>query len=177
MAFKFDLPLLRIGLYGALAFFSFLVFCLSAARIQYTTHLRKGDTLNNGISFYDPVVVELLFTALVTMPWSGFMIYSIHKRHENRFVSKFRDEIITLSFLWLFWIVGTGIATSFWGNLGFCQKINACRVLSALVGFCWLGWLTLTAILAVSLLFSIANTAFLEPLHGRWDPRQSHYPA
>jgi hypothetical protein len=142
------------------------------------------------VSFSEPRPLRGLRTN--QSPIDPFRIYSIHKRYENRFVSKFRDEIIGLSFLWLFWIVGTGIATvsfasrpaihakyttvqSFWGNLGFCQKINACRVLSALVGFCWLSWLTLTAILAVSLLFSIANTALLEPMHGRWDPRQTHY--
>ena len=38
-------------------------------------------------------------------------IYSITKRYENRYVSKFRDEIIGLSVLWLFWMVGTAVAT------------------------------------------------------------------
>lgn len=62
-----------------------------------------------------------------------------------------------------------------WGALGFCQQFNACRVLSALVAFAWLGWLTLTLLLAFSLLFSIANKASREPLHGRWNPRASGF--
>ncbi|KAJ3506959.1 hypothetical protein NMY22_g17083 [Coprinellus aureogranulatus] len=172
---KFDLPILRLGLYGALAICSFLLFIMSCARLNYTLHLDKNDPLNEGRPFYDPVVAELLFTSLVSMPWCGFMIYSIHKRYENRYISKFRDEMIALSLLWLFWIVGSAIATTMWRNLGWCQHINACRVLSALLAFAWLGWIALTALLAICLLFTIANHAFLEPLHGRWDPRQTVY--
>jgi len=171
----FDLPPLRIGLYVALGIISFLVFCLSAARLQYTTHLPKGDPLNGGHNFYDPIVAELLVTTLMTMPWCGFIIFCIHKRVESRLVSTFRGEIIGLVILWLFWIVGASVASSMWGNLMWCQEFNACRVLSALVAFCWLGWIVITAILVVSLLFSFANKALLEPLHGRWDPRASTY--
>jgi len=62
-----------------------------------------------------------------------------------------------------------------WGDLSPCHNYHACRLLSALVAFSWLGWVTLTAILAVNILFSFANKALMEPLHGRWDPRISHY--
>jgi len=173
----FDLPPLRIGLYFALALFSFILFALCAARIQYTTHLSHNDPLNGGVSFYDPVVVELLFTTLMSMPWSVYIIFVIHKRLEAKYVSKFRDELIVLSILWLFWLVGTGVATSFWGNLSFCSHLNPCRVLTALVAFAWLGWITLSVILTVCVLFSFANKALAEPLHGRWDPRASHFQA
>lgn len=214
--------------------FSFLLFVLSCARLNYTLTLDPRDGLNGGRRFYgsssllltqsvdtigstltelfiaDPVIAELLFTTLITMPWAGFMIFSIHKRYENKFVSKFRDEMIGLSIIWLFWMVGTGIATvriaslflvsllpnifpsfyitnsslnvrtdhflqSMWSNLAGCQQYNACRVLSALLAFAWLGWIVLTALFGICLLFTIANHAFLEPLHGRWDPRQTVY--
>ncbi|KAF8153748.1 hypothetical protein B0H34DRAFT_661348 [Crassisporium funariophilum] len=172
---QFDLAIMRIALYGALIFFSFILFCLCAARISYTTHLPRGDPLNNGRSFYDPIIAELLVTTLMTIPWSVFIAYSIHKRHENRYISKFRDEVIGLGILWIFWIVGAAVASGIWGNLSFCQQFDACRVLSAIVAFSWLAWLTLSALLAISLLFSFANSAFVEPLHGRWNPRQSQY--
>ncbi|TFK37283.1 hypothetical protein BDQ12DRAFT_653179 [Crucibulum laeve] len=171
----FDLPPLRIALYGTLALFSLVLFGLSAARLRYTTHLPPGDPLNGGTPFYDPIVAEILFTTLMTMAWSIFIIHAIHKRAEHRFVSRFRDEIIGLAILWLFWIIGAGIATSIWGDLSFCQEFRACRILTALVAFCWLGWIILTIILGVTLLFAFANRAFVEPLHGRWDPRASHY--
>jgi len=163
-------------MYGLLAFFSSIVLCLSAARIHYTTHLQKDDPLNNGGSFYDPIVAELLFTMLLTIPWSIFIIYSIHKRYENPYLSTFLGEVIGLSILWLFWIVGAAIASTIWGNLEWCQTFSACRLLSALLAFSWLGWLVLSLLLGFSLLFSFANKGFMDPLHGRWNPRESRYP-
>jgi len=171
----FDLPPARIALYSALGVFSCVLFGLSAARLYYTTHLPSGDPLNDGNNFYDPIIVELLFTTILTVPWSIFIIHSIHKRAEHRLVSTFRGELIGLSFLWIFWLVGASIASSMWGNLSYCFQYGACRLLAALVSFSWLGWLTITIILVVNLLFSFANKALLEPLHGRWDPRTSRY--
>ncbi|CAA7263978.1 unnamed protein product [Cyclocybe aegerita] len=171
----FDLPILRIGLYGALTLFSFILFCLCAARLNYTTHLPPSDTLNGGRPFYDPVVVELLVSTLMTMPWSLFIIYSIHTRYENKYVSTFLSEIIGLAILWLFWIAGAAVATNIWGDLTFCQQFAACQILSALLAFAWLGWIILTALLGIALLFAFANSALTEPLHGRWNPRESQY--
>jgi len=172
---QFDLPIFRIALYSALTFFSFILLCLCAARLNYTNHLNKGDPLNGGETFYDPVVAELLVTTLLTMPWCIFIAFSIHRRYENRYISTFLAEIVGLAVLWILWIAGAGAASNMWGSLSWCQQIEACRVLSALVAFSWLGWLTLTGLLGLSLLFSIANSALQEPLHGRWNPRQSQY--
>ena len=68
-----------------------------------------GVPLRLVVTFPEPV----RYVAFILI--DPFRIYSIHKRYENRFVSKFRDEIIALSILWLFWIVGTGIATVSFG--------------------------------------------------------------
>jgi len=168
---QFDFSIIRVGMYGLLALFSFLVLCLCAARLQYTTHLP-----NNGGSFYDPIIAEILFTMLLSIPWSIFMMYSIYKRYENPYLSTFLGEIIGLSVLGLFWIVGAAIASSMWGNIEWCQTFEACRILSALLAFSWLGWLVLSLLLGFSLLFSFANKGFMDPLHGRWNPRESRYP-
>ena len=53
-----------------------------------------------------------------------------------------------------------------------CQS-SECSVVAALLAFSWLGWIALSGALAFALLFSFANSAFRQPLHGRWDPRQS----
>jgi hypothetical protein len=172
---QLNIPLVRMVLYGILALFSFLLFCLCAARLNYTNHLPKGDPLNGGRSFYDPIVAELLFTTLITMPWCAYIILAIHRRYESGFFTSFLAEIVGLAILWIFWIAGAAGASQIWGNLSWCQEFEACRVLSALMAFAWLGWLTLTALLGFSLLFSIANKATEEPLHGRWNPRQSQY--
>ena len=63
-----------------------------------------------------------------------------------------------------------------WGNIEWCQTFEACRILSALLAFSWLGWLVLSLLLGFSLLFSFANKGFMDPSHGRWNPRESHYP-
>jgi hypothetical protein len=52
---------------------------------------------------------------------------------------------------------------------------HACRLLAALLAFAWLSWLVVLVLFVVSLMFAIANKAWSEPLHGRWDPRISHY--
>jgi len=170
---QFNLPLARIVLYCVLAFFSFVLFCICAARIDYTTHIHPKDPLNGRKRFHDPVVALLLVTTLATMPWSLFAAYTIHYRYEDTRISTFMVEAIAMSVLWLFWIVGSSIASSMWGNLAGCQQFSQCRLLSALVAMSWLGWIALTILLGFCLLFSIANRAFMEPLHGRWNPRDS----
>ncbi|KAK7048287.1 hypothetical protein R3P38DRAFT_2868453 [Favolaschia claudopus] len=167
----FDLPTLRLASYAILALFSFIDFGLTIGRLNYTNHLPRGDPLNGGKNFYDPDIVELLITCMLSMAWAGYVIFTIFKRVESNLVSTFRGELIGLAIIWLFWIVGTGIATTQWGNLGFCARFEACRVLSAIVAFSWLAWLMVTFNFAVSLTFILANGALLEPLHGQWVPQ------
>nr|GAT60360.1 predicted protein [Mycena chlorophos] len=187
----FDLPTLRKIAYGALAFFSFIEFCLTIARLAYTDNLPRGDPLNGGAnpvplpvlvhqppappgrSFYDPDIVELLIASMLSMAWSGFIIYTIHRRVEHNLVSTFRGELAGSFVIWMFWMVGAAIASGFWGNLGWCSEFNACRVLSAIVAFSWLAWVTITFNFVVSLIFIIANGALLEPLHGQWVPQDA----
>ncbi|KAF7291571.1 hypothetical protein HMN09_01248200 [Mycena chlorophos] len=169
----FDLPTLRKIAYGALAFFSFIEFCLTIARLAYTDNLPRGDPLNGGRSFYDPDIVELLIASMLSMAWSGFIIYTIHRRVEHNLVSTFRGELAGSFVIWMFWMVGAAIASGFWGNLGWCSEFNACRVLSAIVAFSWLAWVTITFNFVVSLIFIIANGALLEPLHGQWVPQDA----
>ncbi|KAJ7288415.1 hypothetical protein C8J57DRAFT_1280156 [Mycena rebaudengoi] len=164
----FDLPTFRIASYAALALFSFIVFGLTIARLNYTNHLPRGDTLNRGRNFYDPDIVELLITSMMSMAWALFLIRTIYKRVESNLVSTFRGELLGLFVVWMFWLVGTAIASAQWGNLGFCQVFEPCRILSAIVAFSWLCWLTVTFNFGVSITFILANGALLEPLHGQW---------
>ncbi|KAJ7459778.1 hypothetical protein FB451DRAFT_1271510 [Mycena latifolia] len=175
----FDLPTLRIASYAILVLFSFIDFCLTIARLSYTNHLPRGDTLNHGKDFYDPDIVELLVTTMISIAWALFVIRAIHKRVEDNLVSTFRGELVGLFVIWMFWLVGTAIATSQWGSLGFCQEFEPCRVLSAIVAFSWLCWVMVSFNFGVSLTFIVANGALLEPLHGQWVPdaqdRESQY--
>jgi len=167
------LPPLRIFLYCVLFVFSVVLLGLSAARLHYTTHLEPFDPLNEGVSFYDPIVAELVATTIFTMLWSPYVIHAIYARREQGFLTTFAGEILGLSVLFLFWIVGAGISTSLWGNLGFCHQYQPCRLLTALVAFTWLGWIVLLMLLISSFLHPLANGGFNEPLHGWVYPRDS----
>ncbi|KAJ7212194.1 hypothetical protein GGX14DRAFT_622336 [Mycena pura] len=167
----FDLPTFRIVSYAIFVLLSFIVFCLTIARLSYTNNLPRGDPLNGGKDFYDPDIVELLVTTILSMAWAAFVIRTIHRRVEDNLVSTFRGELVGLFVIWLFWLVGAALATGPWGNLGFCQQFSACRVLSAIVAFSWLAWVNVTLNFTVSIVFITANGALLEPLHGQWVPK------
>lgn len=62
-----------------------------------------------------------------------------------------------------------------WGNLSACWHYGSCRVLTALLAFTWMSWVMVLALLATSFLFASANKAFREPMHGRWDRRETFY--
>ncbi|KAJ7056675.1 hypothetical protein C8F01DRAFT_1154537 [Mycena amicta] len=169
------LGIIRTWLYCVFVIFSLVLFALAGARLQYTTHLPSGDPLNNGHNFYDPIVVELLFSALLGMGWAAYGVLTIHHMREDRFIFSFAAEIGVLSILFLLYLVGAAIATSIWGDLGFCQQYRACRILTTLLAFAWLSWIVIGCSLVCSVFVAVANSAFFAPFHGRWNPRESTY--
>ncbi|KAA1466973.1 hypothetical protein DENSPDRAFT_812369 [Dentipellis sp. KUC8613] len=169
---------LRITLYAILWIFSAVLLGLSAARLHYTLHLSPFDPLNQGTSFYDPIVAELVVTTLLTMIWAPFIVHNIVTKREYGHLYTFTSELVGLFVLFIFWLVGAAIATSFWGNLHWCHQYMQCRLLTALVAFAWLGWILIFALFLTSLLHSFANSAFSDPMHGQLYPRESVvYPA
>ncbi|KAJ3559349.1 hypothetical protein NM688_g402 [Phlebia brevispora] len=145
------------------------------ARLHYTLHLPSGDPLNGGNDFYDPIVAELLTSAGLTLFWVPWVIHIIHRSYDYGFGSTFAAEIIGLFILFVMWLVGAAIATTFWGNLHWCHEFLACRLLTTLVAFAWMGWIIIFLLLAISVMFAAANGAFGHPMHGRYDPRASAY--
>lgn len=145
----------RLPLYCILWFFSVVVFGLTITRLNYTLHLPKGDPLNHGADFYDPVVAELLVCSLLAFGFAPFIVKPdfMSALRVNLFseVSPAVTETIALAALWLLWLIGAGIATSIWPNLSFCYNFAACRVLAAMTAFAWLGWLTVCGLLVISL--------------------------
>ncbi|KAL5512159.1 hypothetical protein ACEPAG_3444 [Sanghuangporus baumii] len=174
-------PTIRAILYVILWIFSVVLLGLTAARIHYTTHLEPPDPLNDGQSFYDPIVAELLVCSILAIIWSPLVIHMIHGRREYKFLSLVWHELLGLAILWLLWLVGAAVATSIWPNLpSFCSQYNACQVLTAMVAFSWLGWITITALVVTTLLYATANSSWADPAHGHWtregsNPRMSEY--
>lgn len=124
-------------------------------------------------------------------------IHAIYTRRDHLVIHTFAAESIALFVLFMMWLVGTGIATvrpflfmsllctyadaetfqSMWGNLGWCHQYSPCRLLSALVGIAWTGWVVLVFLLGSSLMHSLVNRAWTEPMHGHLYPRDSFVPA
>jgi len=132
-----------------------------------------NDVLRSGVDFYDPIVAELLATSILTLIWSSYIIHVISGVYERRLISRFRGELIGLLVLFVLWLVGAAIATSYWGNLHWCWIYRPCRILTALLAFAWIGWITIFFIFVYTLLFALSNNVVMEPLHARWNPRVS----
>ncbi|KAI0295167.1 hypothetical protein B0F90DRAFT_1670204 [Multifurca ochricompacta] len=170
------LSVVRIVLYSILWAFSVVLLGLTAARIHYTESLSPDDPLNGGRHFYDPIVAELLATSILVMLWSMFAIHTIHTRRDRLILHTFATENIALFILFVMWLVGTAIATSMWGNLGWCHHYSPCRLLTALVAVAWTGWVFLFFLLSASLVHAFVNRAWNEPMHGHLYPRDSFAP-
>ncbi|KAI0922256.1 hypothetical protein AcW2_006999 [Taiwanofungus camphoratus] len=162
---------LRLALYIALWFFSVLLLSLTSARLHYTTHLPKGDTLNAGVDFYDPIVVELLVCSIMALGFAPFVL-RLGDRFApglDRYASAPVTEPLSLSILWLLWLVGSAVSISIWPNLSFCYQFEACRVLSAMMAFAWLGWITICGLLVVSgIIFLKKRRAHQVPVMVEW---------
>ncbi|KAJ8085536.1 hypothetical protein PM082_004354 [Marasmius tenuissimus] len=147
-----ELALIRIAFYGLQLLISFVLLALCATRLQYTLNIPLGDTLNGGRNFYDPVIIELLVAAIIALGWCGFMIYLYFQENPNSIVRTYREELIGLGFVWLLWLGGSAAATNIWANaIATCQQFQACQILSALLGICWIGFTTLVAMIGVNL--------------------------
>ncbi|KAH9949149.1 hypothetical protein B0H21DRAFT_840612 [Amylocystis lapponica] len=152
---------LRLPLYYTLWLFSGLLLSFTAVRLNYTTHLPAGDPLNNHVDFYahtsarapDPIVVELLVSSILALGFALF-VFPVADRFLPDVFLEVRSsiaELIALATLWLFWLVGAAVSSTIWPNLSFCAGFAACRILSAMTAFAWLGWVTICGLLVVTL--------------------------
>ncbi|KZT67842.1 hypothetical protein DAEQUDRAFT_672484 [Daedalea quercina L-15889] len=168
---------IRTLFYVLLFMFSAVVIGLTAARLEYTTHLPPWDPLNHGNSFYDPIVAELLASACLSLLWSLFALHILFpgRMFEYGIFSSFLGEMIGLFILFVLWLVGAAISSTFWAELGWCHEYRACRILTALVAFAWIGWATILFLLFITILFAVLNRALFWQMHGRYDPRASRF--
>ncbi|KAF9255619.1 hypothetical protein L218DRAFT_1008396 [Marasmius fiardii PR-910] len=168
MASRIDLVIIRAWLYIVLFVFSLILFAICAARISFT---------NSNFGGYNPSVVEMLVTAILAMFWCGFMLFLFFADVVNPFIQLYRDELIGLLILWLLWIGGAAAVSAVFTGVENCQWNDQCRLLSALLAFAWLGWITLTVIIALSAYISWKHGGLTTALHGRSSSRAVVPPA
>jgi len=167
----------RVAFYVILFMFSAVMIGLTAARLEYTTHLPPWDPLNHGHSFYNPIVAELLASSCLSLLWSLFALHILFPgwTFEYGVFSSFAGEMVGLFCLFVLWLVGAAISSTMWAELGWCHEYEACRLLTALVAFAWLGWAMLLFLLFITILFAVVNRALFWQMHGRYDPRTSGF--
>ena len=94
-------------------------------------------------------------------------MHMIHGRHA--YETRVWHAMLGIFVLWVLWLVGAAIATSIWPNLpSICHQVEACRVLTAMLAFAWMGWIVLTVIAVVTVMYATANSSWNEPAHGVW---------
>lgn len=164
------LSVFRIFCYVVLWVFSAATLGMTAARLHYTLNLSPRDPLNGGVKFYDRIIVEILTTAGITMLLAPVLIVRIHRRHDHGFMSTFGGELTVLLFLFILWIVGAAIATQNWGDLAWCHRYGACRLLTAIVAFTWMSWIMVFFLTLACLIYIIKHNAFSHPVHGTYYP-------
>ncbi|KAF8587531.1 hypothetical protein K439DRAFT_1407471 [Ramaria rubella] len=169
LPFSLRIYLFRQWLYVALLLFSGTLVGLTAARLRYTLHLPPNDPLNNGRPFYDRIVAELFATSVFTFFWSVHMVHTISRSVERGgFFVRIIFEFLFLDCIWVLYLVGAAIASSFWGDLSFCWQFEACRLLTALVAFAWIGWITISVLLLTTFVFAFTRNGWMKHSHGRW---------
>ncbi|KAF8636090.1 hypothetical protein AX17_003795 [Amanita inopinata Kibby_2008] len=136
-----------------------LVFCFSAVLIGLTGR-RINFTRSQPIGFHDPIVVDILVTSALALMWSAVWIIALLARIGGIF--SFLLETLGLALIWIFYLVANSIASNKFAHLGGCRSTNICKVLTAMLAFAWINWVTILFLI----LISIGHMAFthVEPL-------------
>jgi len=137
-------PLIRLVLYFLLGLWSSFLFLFCVARLAYTLTPRSERSLMGGLPFYDPSVVELLVCSVLGLGSSIFMFITLRSRKKSEYSSRNWFEVSLLFLLWMLWLGGASAASTVWPDLSWCTVYSPCQVLQALMGWAWLGWLSLT---------------------------------
>ncbi|EIW62346.1 uncharacterized protein TRAVEDRAFT_164255 [Trametes versicolor FP-101664 SS1] len=145
---------LRLPLYVTLWVFAALLFIFTAVRLNYTLHLPKGDPLNGGSDFFDPIVAHLLVCSMLALGSIPFVMHWVPQLITSA-ASANLFELAALSVIWLLWLVGCVVSTSIWPNLSFCYQFAPCRILSAMMAFAWLGWIVLVVLIVLAVLNAV----------------------
>ena len=85
-------------------------------------------------------------------------------------MSTFGGELVGLLLLFILWVVGASIATQKWGDLSWCHKYSACRLLTAIVAFTWMSWVMMLFLTVACIGYIVGNDGFTHPVHGGYYP-------
>jgi hypothetical protein len=58
---------------------------------------------------------------------------------------------------------------SIWPNLNFCVQFSTCQVLQAMMAWAWLGWITITLLLFISLFYALKTRRWYAQIPQAWE--------
>ncbi|KAH7105221.1 hypothetical protein BKA62DRAFT_767470 [Auriculariales sp. MPI-PUGE-AT-0066] len=147
-----------------------VLLALAAVRLHYTLNLPRGDPLNGGKNFFDPIVIELIAVSGLAIIWIPWIFHIIHKRREGRRRYNYTHLVIGLSILFLAFLAGAIISTHYWGDISYCWQYRQCRMLTAMLGVAWSATIISLILLVMELHYVSRHRAWGHPMHGRYDP-------
>jgi len=148
--------LARLTIYSIIWVFSVILLGLTAYRV----HVTESRRFRAG---YEPIIVELLVTSILTMLWTPFALFMLfHDRFEDTFRSpRIHHEYVGLSILWLMWLVGAVTTTNqIIPGHNWCGPGKQCDILTAILAFAWINWSLMTILGILSLMNNAATGAF-----------------
>lgn len=100
-------------------------------------------------------------------------------------------EMAGIAVLWLLWLIGCGISTvrpirlsykdenqlsindcllpqNIWPDLSWCLHFAACRVLTGMIAFAWLGWIVISGILGILIAQALKKARPSPPIMVEW---------
>ncbi|THH06998.1 hypothetical protein EW145_g3691 [Phellinidium pouzarii] len=111
----------------------------------YRVHHTKSTA-----GFYDPIVVELIVTAALTLIWLPASVFMhLMKARElgaagNTGYAPLHGETGGNFILWVLWIVGAAFSTHKWPNSALAGTGKSGHILLSIVAFAWLAFIALT---------------------------------
>ncbi|KIJ26090.1 hypothetical protein M422DRAFT_124873, partial [Sphaerobolus stellatus SS14] len=119
----------------------------------------------------DPSVAALLVSALLALMFAPFMFYVLYTEWSHPSITVVYIEVAAASVLWIIWLASTAAATNVWPDLSFCVQFRQCTNLQAMLAFAWLGWISLSAIILITVVIAIRTNAWREYSYGPWADR------
>ncbi|KAL5520179.1 hypothetical protein ACEPAG_9392 [Sanghuangporus baumii] len=142
----------RGALYGLLWTMAVIELGLTAYRIHYT---------NNTFDTYDPIIVELLVTSILTITWIPVILLTLRgilgpSRKRLGFLHRESSRNLIL---WIMWLVGGAIATHKWPRRSFAGPGKQGRILTTIIAFAWIEFGLLTLVKVFSAMEYAAKNA------------------
>ncbi|KAK0455338.1 uncharacterized protein EV420DRAFT_1694887 [Desarmillaria tabescens] len=154
------------SIYRVLAYaWLWAVACVLLGLTAYRIHITEGFFL----SFYEPIIVELLVSACLAIIWAPIAgVLALSEHNTSHKSGRFRSEMLGTFVLWVMWLVGAVDTTNrIIPGKNYCRSGKQCQILTTLMAFSWIGWSFLTIIGTIGLMYHAYSSGKQSPIRDR----------